>query len=194
MLLVSDTFSPPRGFLCCAAPFSPKDSQSCTLLQSPALGPHSPPDPLRQHAGFLTAASFIFCMHLCPFVYTQVLPPAVGFSSLVLCILRTPRFSLSPHLELQFKNANKTRHYFDQALQDKRRTLFLLASPLSHPKGPPPLPLFFHSPLHSARNEHLLEPPDENKLRIMIATDNHVGILERDPVRGPDSFAALEGR
>lgn len=28
----------------------------------------------------------------------------------------------------------------------------------------------------------------------MIATDNHVGFLERDPVRGPDSFAALEGR
>jgi len=47
---------------------------------------------------------------------------------------------------------------------------------------------------HSAPNELLLEPPDENTLRIMIATDNHVGFLERDPVRGPDSFAALEGR
>lgn len=111
-----------------------------------------------------------------------------------LCILRTPRFSLSPHLELRFKNANKPRHYFNQALQGQRRTSPLLASPLSHPKGPPPLPLFFHSPLHSARNEHLLEPADENTLRIMIATDNHVGFLERDPVRGPDSFAALEGR
>jgi len=90
MLLVSDTFSPPRGFLCCAAPFSPKGSQSCTLLQSPALGPHPPPDPLRQQAGFLTAAPFIFCMLSCPFVYTQAMPSAVGFSSLVLVFCVPP--------------------------------------------------------------------------------------------------------
>jgi double-strand break repair protein MRE11 len=42
--------------------------------------------------------------------------------------------------------------------------------------------------------DQLLEPPDEDTLRVMIATDNHVGFLERDPVRGLDSFAALEGR
>jgi hypothetical protein len=34
--------------------------------------------------------------------------------------------------------------------------------------------------------------PDEETLRILISTDNHVGYLERDPVRSMDSFAALE--
>ena len=34
--------------------------------------------------------------------------------------------------------------------------------------------------------------PDENTLRILLSTDNHLGYLERDPVRGDDSFAALE--
>lgn len=33
---------------------------------------------------------------------------------------------------------------------------------------------------------------DDSILRVLIATDNHVGYLERDPVRGRDSFAALE--
>ena len=33
---------------------------------------------------------------------------------------------------------------------------------------------------------------DENTLRIMISTDNHVGYLEKDAVRGMDSFAAFE--
>ena len=28
--------------------------------------------------------------------------------------------------------------------------------------------------------------------RILIATDNHVGFMERDPIRGYDSFAAFE--
>jgi double-strand break repair protein MRE11 len=33
---------------------------------------------------------------------------------------------------------------------------------------------------------------DSNTLRIMVSTDNHLGYLERDPVRGNDSFAAFE--
>lgn len=37
-----------------------------------------------------------------------------------------------------------------------------------------------------------LDPPDENTLRILVSTDNHLGYLERDPIRGLDSFAALE--
>mmetsp|Transcript_10456 Transcript_10456/g.21453 ORF Transcript_10456/g.21453 Transcript_10456/m.21453 type:complete len:890 (-) Transcript_10456:291-2960(-) len=35
-------------------------------------------------------------------------------------------------------------------------------------------------------------PPDEDTLRILVSTDNHLGYLERDPIRGLDSFAALE--
>ncbi len=33
---------------------------------------------------------------------------------------------------------------------------------------------------------------DEETLRIMIATDTHLGYAERDPIRGNDSFAAFE--
>lgn len=33
---------------------------------------------------------------------------------------------------------------------------------------------------------------DEDTLRIMLSTDNHLGYCERDPVRGLDSFAAFE--
>jgi hypothetical protein len=33
---------------------------------------------------------------------------------------------------------------------------------------------------------------DENIIRILISTDNHVGYLERDPLRGNDSFVAFE--
>ena len=33
---------------------------------------------------------------------------------------------------------------------------------------------------------------DENTIRCLIMTDNHVGYLERDPVRGDDSFRAFE--
>lgn len=33
---------------------------------------------------------------------------------------------------------------------------------------------------------------DSNTLRIMVSTDNHLGYLERDPIRGNDSFAAFE--
>eukprot|EP00986_Skeletonema_menzelii_P008558 scaffold3643_cov132-Skeletonema_menzelii.AAC.8 len=34
--------------------------------------------------------------------------------------------------------------------------------------------------------------PDSNTLRILLSTDNHLGYLEKDPIRGNDSFAALE--
>ena len=37
-----------------------------------------------------------------------------------------------------------------------------------------------------------LGSPDEDTLRILVSTDNHLGYLERDPVRALDSFAALE--
>ena len=33
---------------------------------------------------------------------------------------------------------------------------------------------------------------DDNTIRIMVSTDNHLGYCERDPIRGMDSFAALE--
>jgi len=33
---------------------------------------------------------------------------------------------------------------------------------------------------------------DPETLRVMISTDNHLGYLERDPIRGNDSFAAFE--
>ncbi len=32
----------------------------------------------------------------------------------------------------------------------------------------------------------------QNTFRILIATDNHLGYLERDPIRGNDSFVAFE--
>jgi len=34
--------------------------------------------------------------------------------------------------------------------------------------------------------------PDDDTLRILLSTDNHLGYLERDPIRGNDSFSALE--
>ena len=33
---------------------------------------------------------------------------------------------------------------------------------------------------------------DDAMMRIVISTDNHLGYLEKDPVRGDDSFAAFE--
>jgi double-strand break repair protein MRE11 len=33
---------------------------------------------------------------------------------------------------------------------------------------------------------------DNNTMRVLISTDNHLGYAERDPVRGNDSFAAFE--
>jgi double-strand break repair protein MRE11 len=38
----------------------------------------------------------------------------------------------------------------------------------------------------------IIEDCDDETLRIMLSTDNHLGYLEDDPVRGDDSFAALE--
>jgi len=33
---------------------------------------------------------------------------------------------------------------------------------------------------------------DEETLRVLVSTDNHLGYMERDPIRGNDSFAAFE--
>lgn len=38
----------------------------------------------------------------------------------------------------------------------------------------------------------VLEDPDQDTLRVLVSTDNHLGFMERDPIRGMDSFAALE--
>lgn len=34
--------------------------------------------------------------------------------------------------------------------------------------------------------------PDDDTLRVMLSTDNHLGYMETDAVRGMDSFAAFE--
>ena len=36
------------------------------------------------------------------------------------------------------------------------------------------------------------EPAARDTFEIMISTDNHLGYLEKDPVRGEDSFRAFE--
>jgi hypothetical protein len=36
------------------------------------------------------------------------------------------------------------------------------------------------------------EDPDASTLKVLLSTDNHLGYLERDPIRGRDSFAAFE--
>ncbi len=38
----------------------------------------------------------------------------------------------------------------------------------------------------------MVAPPGPNLLRVAISTDNHLGFLEKDPVRGCDSFLAFE--
>jgi len=38
----------------------------------------------------------------------------------------------------------------------------------------------------------LVTPPDQDTLRILISTDQHLGYSERDPIRGLDSFAVFE--
>ena len=40
-------------------------------------------------------------------------------------------------------------------------------------------------------NTHILASEDST-LRILIATDNHLGYLEKDPLRGEDSFVTFE--
>lgn len=42
------------------------------------------------------------------------------------------------------------------------------------------------------QQQQALEDADENTLRIMVTTDSHLGYMERDAVRGDDSFAAFE--
>ena len=66
-----------------------------------------------------------------------------------------------------------------------------------------------HAPASSSRNQNTThdeseeeaaataaaaeEPEeDESLLKILLSTDNHLGYNERDPIRGQDSFAALE--
>jgi len=49
----------------------------------------------------------------------------------------------------------------------------------------------------SGTNPNTEEPAIDNNvdgdtLRVMVSTDNHLGYLERDPIRGNDSFAAFE--
>lgn len=34
--------------------------------------------------------------------------------------------------------------------------------------------------------------PNESEIRFLIATDNHLGYLEKDPIRGNDSFRSFE--
>jgi double-strand break repair protein MRE11 len=36
------------------------------------------------------------------------------------------------------------------------------------------------------------QPQDEDTFRILVATDNHLGYMEKDPVRGQDSFRTFE--
>ena len=36
------------------------------------------------------------------------------------------------------------------------------------------------------------EDTDASTLKVLLSTDNHLGYLERDPIRGRDSFAAFE--
>ncbi len=61
----------------------------------------------------------------------------------------------------------------------RARALFFSFSSLSltHTRAPPSLP-----PRRSS----------EDIARIMVSTDNHIGFMERDPVRGSDSFLAFE--
>lgn len=37
-----------------------------------------------------------------------------------------------------------------------------------------------------------VKPPDPNTLRVLVATDTHLGFAERDAVRKDDAFAAFE--
>jgi double-strand break repair protein MRE11 len=41
-------------------------------------------------------------------------------------------------------------------------------------------------------NNNAIDDTDDDTIRIMVSTDNHLGYAERDPVRGLDSFSALE--
>ncbi|RKO97175.1 hypothetical protein CXG81DRAFT_14986, partial [Caulochytrium protostelioides] len=58
------------------------------------------------------------------------------------------------------------------------------------PSSVPPLPSTRPSATSSTRLWS--GPPPESAFRILIATDNHLGYLEKDPIRGEDSFRAFE--
>ncbi|OAD02895.1 hypothetical protein MUCCIDRAFT_142423, partial [Mucor lusitanicus CBS 277.49] len=44
----------------------------------------------------------------------------------------------------------------------------------------------------AAPGTHHQDDDDEDAFKILIATDNHIGYLERDPIRGQDSFQTFE--
>lgn len=182
----------PWHSLCCSARSVFLRPLSHALLQPHVWFPYHGPYPpaagnYRMICAYQPACSrTILC--------TQTMPHASPSHGVFFCVpprfysLALPQFACNPN------------HLYHCMAKEQRHPFFLPSSLLSHlkvlklpPKPQPPCSFFFPFP-HSAPNELLLEPPDENTLRIMIATDNHVGFLERDPVRGPDSFAALEGR
>jgi hypothetical protein len=37
-----------------------------------------------------------------------------------------------------------------------------------------------------------IRAPDDNTLRVLVATDSHLGFMEKDPIRRNDSFDAFE--
>jgi len=47
-------------------------------------------------------------------------------------------------------------------------------------------------PLHFETMEKFNEAAGKDRLRVLVATDNHLGFLENDPVRGEDSFRTME--
>lgn len=49
-----------------------------------------------------------------------------------------------------------------------------------------------HNGTPNAQTLNVPQDVDEETLRIMVSTDNHLGYAERDPIRGNDSFAAFE--
>lgn len=53
------------------------------------------------------------------------------------------------------------------------------------------IPLFTSS---QEANSQLIdgEASEQDTFKILVATDNHLGYLEKDPVRGDDSFNAFE--
>ena len=48
------------------------------------------------------------------------------------------------------------------------------------------------SPGPEEEEEVGVDEVDDETLRIMVSTDNHLGYAEKDPIRGMDSFAAFE--
>lgn len=44
----------------------------------------------------------------------------------------------------------------------------------------------------SLKDTDVIGDTDDDTLRVMVCTDNHLGYCESDPIRGLDSFAAFE--